>query len=247
LTNLVRSDYYPIVQSDQRLELPPLTVPPRPNSDSDVARLRREQIVEAAVEIITSQGLHNLSLSKIETRAGMKRGQLTYYFPTKEDILLAVFDRLLLLLCEQIAEGQNPDETRGVPNVWDCVQKMLQGVLYAPPKFGREFHTLQYTFLAQIAHRDDFRQKLASVYREWRQGMAGHWQVSAKPGAALAKNVSGQTVSSFVQALMHGLTIQLAADPDAFDRSEMLTLCLGALAPLFTTPPADAPAKETIP
>jgi hypothetical protein len=74
--------------------------------------------------------------------------------------------------------------------------------------------------------------------------MAAHWQVTAKPAAGLANNVSGQTVASFVQALVHGLTVQLAADPQAFDRAEMLELCVGVLAPLFTTLPADPPAKE---
>lgn len=216
----------------------------RPTGDSEVARARREQIIAAAVEIITTQGLPSLSLSKIETRAGMRRGQLTYYFPTKEDILLAVFDRLLLLLYEQFSDGQNPNETRGFPNVWECVQKMLTGVLHAPPQFGTEFHALQYTFLAQIAHRADFRERLASLYAEWRQGMAAHWQVTAKPAGPLTNQVTGQTVASFVQALMHGLTVQLAADPHAFDRGEMLTLCVGVLAPLFTTLPAGPPAKE---
>jgi AcrR family transcriptional regulator len=220
------------------------TLPTKPVSDTDIARIRREQIVEAAVEIIASQGLHNLSLSKIETRAGMKRGQLTYYFPTKEDILLAVFDRLLLLLYEQFSDGQNPNATRGVPDLWDSVQKMLQTVLHSRPKFGKEFHSLQFTFLAQIAHREDFRAKLATYFAEWRQWMSAHWQVSAKPQATLAKNASGQTVSSFVQALMHGLGVQLAADPNAFDRTEMLTLCVGVLAPLFTHPPAGEPATE---
>ena len=65
----------------------------------DIAAIRREQILQAAVDIIAGQGLHNLSLSRIEERTGMKRGQLTYYFKTWEDILLAVFDRLLLLMC----------------------------------------------------------------------------------------------------------------------------------------------------
>ena len=216
----------------------------RAAGDSEVARARREQIIAAAVEIITSQGLHNLSLSKIETRAGMRRGQLTYYFPTKEDILLAVFDRLLLLLIRQFTEVPNPDETHGVPNVWECVQKMLAGILHARSRFDKEFHALQYTFLAQIAHRADFRERLASLYAEWRQGMAAHWQVTAKPVAGLAKSISGRTVASFVQALAHGLTVQLAADPDAFDRTEMLELCLTVLAPLFTTPDAGSPAKE---
>ena len=64
----------------------------------DVAKIRKEQIVEAAVAVITEQGLHNLSLSEIENKAGMKRGQLTYYFRHKEDILLAVFDRVIQIL-----------------------------------------------------------------------------------------------------------------------------------------------------
>jgi AcrR family transcriptional regulator len=221
----------------------PIIVPNKPVSETEVARTRREQIVEAAVEIIASQGLHNLSLSKIEKRAGMARGQLTYYFPTKEDILLAVFDRLLMLLLAQVREGHQPPEAQSVPHIWDCVQRMFQSVLHSRPKLGREFHALQFTFLAQIAHREDFRQKLATVYAEWRQGMAARWEESCKPAAAAAKHVSGKTVSSFVQALMHGLTVQLAADPNAFDRSEMLTLCVGALAPLFTHPAA-TPAEE---
>ena len=41
----------------------------------DIQSLRREQIVEAAVAIITEQGLQNLSLSEIEKRAGMSRAR----------------------------------------------------------------------------------------------------------------------------------------------------------------------------
>lgn len=231
-------------RSDQTQPLSTTTPETRSAGDSNVARVRREQIIAAAVEIITSQGLHNLSLSKIETRAGMRRGQLTYYFPTKEDILLAVFDRLLVLIVEHFSDGQDPWERDGIPNVWECVRRMLDSVLNAPPKFGSEFHALQYTFLAQIAHRADFRERLASLYAEWRQGMAAHWHVTAKPAGPLANKFSGKSVASFVQALMHGLTVQLAADPAAFDRTEMLELCVGMLTPLFTTLLADPPAKE---
>lgn len=217
----------------------------RSAGESDVARARREQIIVAAVEIITSQGLHNLSLSKIENRAGMRRGQLTYYFPTKEDILLAVFDHLLLLLIKQMSDGQDPTETHGVPSVWECVQQMLKNVLAAPPGVGREFHALQYTFLAQIAHRPDFRDKLATAYGEWRDGMAAHWQVTGKPALATTNKVKGTTISSFVQALAHGLAMQLAADPNAFDRVEMLELCIRVLAPMFTSENTPIPPRET--
>src|ERR1043166_5813663 len=115
------------------------------SSRIDIASIRREQIVEAAVAIITEQGLQNLSLSEIETRASMSRGQLTYYFPTKEDILLAVFDRLLLLTYQRIGtpEGQGPEKAGG----WDWVCHLLERLLTQAPA-NTQFGCLQYTFLS---------------------------------------------------------------------------------------------------
>src|SRR5437660_6832075 len=113
----------------------------------DVARIRREQIIEAAVAVIAEKGLQNLSLSEIEKKAGMSRGQLTYYFPAKEDILLAVFDRLLLLMYQRIGtpEGRSCDQLSG----WDWVRHLLQKTSVQPP-VSPEFSCLQYTFLSQI-------------------------------------------------------------------------------------------------
>src|SRR5262245_17917144 len=79
----------------------------------DVGKIRRGQIVEAAVAVITEQGIQGLSLSEIEKKAGMSRGQLTYYFKAKEDILLAVFDRLLQLLYERV--GREAQESGASP------------------------------------------------------------------------------------------------------------------------------------
>jgi AcrR family transcriptional regulator len=213
------------------------TLPAHANGRIDIGRIRREQIVAAAADIIVRQGLHNLSLSKIERSAGMKRGQLTYYFPTKEEILLAVFDRLLLLMYRRLeeAEGASHEERVREHSCWECVQRMLQTVLIGPP-FGAEFHALQYTFLAQIAHRDDFRQRLASLYEEWRGGLAAHWRSTDGESASPEGGVSPRALASLVQAMMHGLLVQLAVDPNAFDRAEMLALCVRVLAPLFAPP-----------
>ena len=76
------------------------------NGRITIAEIRRAEIVEAAAGVIAEQGIQRLSLSEIETRIGMSRGQLTYYFKTKEDILLAVLDRMLALMNEQNAEAE---------------------------------------------------------------------------------------------------------------------------------------------
>src|SRR5262249_58817327 len=119
----------------------------------DIASIRREQIVEAAVAVIAEQGLHNLSLSEIENRAGMSRGQLTYCFPTKEEILLAVFDRLLQLMYRRLGRpgegaGGAAAQCSGAEGewqvgAWEATRHLFEALLLRPP-LSPEFHALQY-------------------------------------------------------------------------------------------------------
>ena len=185
----------------------------------DIGSIRRDEIIEAAIAIIAEQGIEHLSLSAIEKRAGMSRGQLTYYFRTKEKILLAVFDRLLVLMYQRISEGK--DQHPPDPSGWDMTQHLLKAILLQPSA-NPEFHSLQYTFLSQLGHREDFRQRLAALYGEWRGFMALGLERDRRTGA---RPVPTRAMASLVQAILHGLAIQLVADPNAFDRLEMLTLC----------------------
>ncbi len=202
----------------------------------DIASIRREQIIEAAVGVIAEQGLHNLSLSEIEQRAGMSRGQLTYYFPTKEEILLAVFDRLLQLMYRRLGApggGNGAGAACGAAEgecwtgAWQVMCHLFDALVRRPP-LSPEFHALQYTFLSQIGYREDFRRRLASLYEEWRGNMAQGVEDDLARGVT-ARRVPPRPMASLVQALLHGLSMQLAADPGAFDREEMVKLCLDLL------------------
>src|SRR5439155_1198287 len=105
--------------------------PVRKNGRIDIASIRREQIVQAATAVIAEQGLQHLSLSEIEKKVGMSRGQLTYYFKAKEDILLAVFDRLLQRMCpdEAKANSQPADWQPG----WEEMIRSILGAILARP------------------------------------------------------------------------------------------------------------------
>src|SRR5438552_6465879 len=112
----------------------------------DIGSIRREQIVDAAVAIIAEQGLQNLSLSEIESKVGMSRGQLTYYYKAKEDILLAVFDRLLEMICRRQGSDPTkpPQEHPFAKLTWlEVVACLLEMVLHKPPA-NPEFGSLQY-------------------------------------------------------------------------------------------------------
>jgi hypothetical protein len=116
---------------------------------------------------------------------------------------------------------------KDTPHGWGRVTAFLTWFLLNPPSLP-EFHALQYTFLSQISHREDFRSRLASLYEEWRRRMTMDF-AAAIGGVNGKKATSARTLATLVQAILHGLAMQRAADPDAYDKEEMLDLCLRLL------------------
>jgi AcrR family transcriptional regulator len=211
----------------------------------NVPDIRRKQIVEAAVAVITEKGLQNLSLSEIEKKTGMRRGQLTYYFHTKEEILLAVFDYLVMLIHLRVGTpGGQPCGHESLDSGWAWIEHLLT-TLIGQPSVSPEFSCLQYTFLSQIAHREDFRERLALLYGSWRSNMT-HGIAADQARSRKSRSVPPRAMASVVQALLHGLSTQLEADPDAFDREEVLALCLNMLGSYMRTRPliVEKPPKK---
>jgi AcrR family transcriptional regulator len=56
-------------------------------------RLRREDIISAAIAVYRETGYHGSSLREVAKRAGITHAGLIYYFPSKEALLAAVLER----------------------------------------------------------------------------------------------------------------------------------------------------------
>lgn len=198
---------------------------------SEVARRRRDEVMDAAEAIIAGEGIHRLSLAQVEERAGMSRGQLTYYFPTKETILLAVYERMLRRMIREVLAGDGPKPMTG--RAGDCFQHALASHLdldsKSPARKKNELFSLLYTFLAQMGHREDYRNKLSETYRGWRE----HIAADVADSVPEPRPIEPRIAASLLQALIHGLTMQLMVDPEAFDRQAMFEACTRLLEPIF--------------
>jgi AcrR family transcriptional regulator len=53
-----------------------------------------ERILAAALQLVESQGLSGLSQARVAQAAGLRQSHLTYYFPTRKDLLLAIVERI---------------------------------------------------------------------------------------------------------------------------------------------------------
>lgn len=64
----------------------------------------KEKIVEAARELFFEQGYTATGIAQILKRSGANSGSLYYFFPTKEDLLIAVLEKYKLMLGPAVLE-----------------------------------------------------------------------------------------------------------------------------------------------
>lgn len=62
------------------------------------ARSRREQILDATFRLIATEGLEGLRFSAVAAKVGINNATLCYYFPTREELIRALTERLMLQL-----------------------------------------------------------------------------------------------------------------------------------------------------
>jgi AcrR family transcriptional regulator len=179
----------------------------------DVGAVRRSQIVEAARRVIRAKGIQGASLAEIEQEAGISRGVLTYHFPTKDSIILAVFDATIERMREH--GPHHGSTTVG----WDRFREMCRYILFEKPQ-DDDFDCLLYTFLAQMSHRADIRKRLADEHASMRifvlESLAEFLEALGPDDA--------RALVAILHATAHGLVMQLNADPQAFDRERVFSL-----------------------
>jgi AcrR family transcriptional regulator len=56
---------------------------------------KRNQILDVATDLLIDAGYHNFSLRKVAEKAGIRVGNLQYYFPAKSDLVKAMLDHAI--------------------------------------------------------------------------------------------------------------------------------------------------------
>ena len=71
---------------------------PRP----DVSETGKEQIIQSAIDVFTRLGFHDARMDDIVKESGLSKGALYWYFKSKEDLIIAILDRIFGAEFEQI-------------------------------------------------------------------------------------------------------------------------------------------------
>jgi len=72
------------------------------------AHNRRGEILDAAARLFARQGFHAASMREIAAAAGMLPGSLYYHFPSKDELLLAVYEEGVHRIAERFDAATEP-------------------------------------------------------------------------------------------------------------------------------------------
>jgi AcrR family transcriptional regulator len=123
-------------------------------------QIRREQIAQAALELIASQGLRRLSIAAVARRVGLVPSGIYRHFHGKNEILHAILDRIKQRLMDNVrtARREHRDPL-----------KCLRDILMRHIRFIREGRAIPRIIFSddfQTGH-PDLKNKVLKVFRQY--------------------------------------------------------------------------------
>jgi AcrR family transcriptional regulator len=175
-----------------------------------LAQERRQQIVQAAVEVFSARGYGEATIREIARRAGLAEGTVYLYFRSKRDLLFAAWESVAVskvLPFVRRAEAAAPGTE----------EDLLAAV------FRDQFQTLRRygAFFRLVMHRADvdpaFRRRVRARVREFLDEILGVVERGVRRGALAELNP--EVVVRALGALIQGLVLFDRYDPKPlFDR-----------------------------
>src|ERR1700722_13375475 len=74
-------------------------------------RDKREAILKAMLDLVVERGFDNAPMSVLAKRSGASPGVIYHYFPSKDDLIHAVYERVVAIKHDVFFEGVSPDES----------------------------------------------------------------------------------------------------------------------------------------
>lgn len=180
---------------------------------------REELLIRAAARAIAELGLANVRVTDVAERAQMSAGHVTYYFPSKAELLMLAIRQSEEALLADVAA-----EVATVADPWERVRRLIELSASAGP--GDPGWVLWFEVWSNAATDDAVARVHDELDAQWRKTLAdavrygcqrGHFKVEDPDSAAL-----------LLSATIDGLSIQCTLGSAGVDRARLLELCLRA-------------------
>ena len=122
---------------------------------------KRQQIIEAATEVIVQKGIDKTSLTDIAKAAGISKGSLYYYYATKTDLIFDITEAHINQISSNLFDII---ENRPESSEWkDILNILFERIMAAETRGKLHLYLVQQA----INGHDDLAERFRKKYREW--------------------------------------------------------------------------------
>jgi TetR/AcrR family transcriptional repressor of bet genes len=192
----------------------------------DIARIREQQIIEAAITVIGRKGLSGTTLGMVAQQAGMGYGNLTFRFKSKDALLI----RALRTVADEYNEAR--DSAVAVPGQSPAARLDLMLVACFHKKVtSQKKVALWWAFLSECHIKPRYGRIIAELRaREYEQMKQICDDIIASGGYT---DLDSHLLAISVNALIEGLWSAMRAGPQAIDRVQALAAARQYLSAVF--------------
>jgi len=179
-------------------------------------RSTRERILDIALELFNTRGYDKTSLREIAERLGFSKAAVYYHFASKDDILLALHERLHAVLKDALTGMEQPDTGAGMwPALLDrLIDGMIQNrELFVLHERNRQaFEQLHLTKKHEGDHQD-FEKGLRRLMADESIPLETRVRMACSLGAVtLGVMITGEAFAEVPSATLAGIMRSIAAD-----------------------------------
>lgn len=154
--------------------------------------LKRKNIAEKALNLISEKGLSNFTMDEVAKEAGVSKGTLYLYFDSKDSLIITAFSVLIERLKKSL-EVIIPENT--------SKEEKIRSVIKLYVKVLKEFPSNDLLRLFEILinsmHNKSRIKELTDLFREYYSQLFGIWE----------EFVPSKTAAIMLQAMFDGISI----------------------------------------
>ncbi|MGE5380755.1 MAG: TetR/AcrR family transcriptional regulator [Methylocystaceae bacterium] len=174
------------------------------------AESNRQLIIDIARELIANQGVKGTSISDIARQAGISKGTLFYYYPSKNDLIFDVTDQHFEEVTKTLARvmtARKEDDPRELFRIG------FTGIINETARGQMNLYLVQ----DAVTGNEELKLRFKEKYEEWRQRMLDLLQ-SIFPDE---DKHTMELYSFILVAVLDGLIIQWQLEPNTVPVTEI--------------------------
>jgi TetR/AcrR family transcriptional regulator, transcriptional repressor of bet genes len=189
--------------------------------------VRRAQILNAAYEVATQEGIGGLTIRAVAARAGLSHGLIVFHFKSKSHLVVALLEWLL----STIVVLHTPEHIARQPRAVDRLQLLLQQEM---DRLSREpgRTRLFLEFWALGARHASIRARISAAMERYRGAFREIVEEMGQTEPLSLPDATADGLAAVVVGWIHGCVVQAMIDPEHFDLSQYLTAVRGMIGQL---------------